>query len=226
MVDFTIESLASAASTGANQAVQSTVAFIPHLIYAVVLLLVGFFVSAIVAKIVARIFEHLAVEKAFKKFRVEDALGGTQISPILVSMLRWWIMLFFLEAAVEALALVSLTGFISSVLLYVPVIFGVVLLLIAAAVVGEWVREAVLGLHKFYLQRTVSTVSKWAIIIMALMVGLETIGFQMTFVYLVSGKVLEGVMLGIAGAFALAFGLGGQKDATEMIHKARKKFDF
>ncbi len=224
MVDFTIDSLSSAASTGANQAVQNTVAFIPHLIYAVVLLLIGYFVSAIIGKIVTRLFEHLEIESSFKKFRVEDALGGTQISPILISMLRWWVMLFFIEAAVEALALMSLTGFITSVLLYVPVIFGVVLLLIAAAVVGEWVREAVLGLHKFYLQRTIAPVAKWSIIIMALIVGLETAGFKMEFVRQVFTLLLQGIVYGVALAFGLAFGLGGQKDASDMIRKARKKF--
>lgn len=226
MVDFSIESLQSAAGMGANQAVQNTVAFIPHLIYAVVLLLIGFFVSAIIGKIITRLFEHLEVENAFKKFKVEDALGGTQISPILVSMIRWWVMLFFLEAAVEALALMSLTGFITMALLYVPVIFGVVLLLIAAAVLGEWVREAILGLHKFYLQRTIAPLAKWYIIIMALVVGLETAGFKMEFVRQNFTLLLTGIVYGLALAFGLAFGLGGQKDATDIIKKARKKFDF
>lgn len=226
MVDFTIESWTSAASIGANQAVQSTVAFIPHLIYAVILLLVGFFISALIGRIVARIFEHLQIERAFKKYKVEDALGGNQITPILTSMLRWWVMLFFFQAAVEALKLMTLTAFITSALLYVPVIFGVVLFLIATAVVGEWVREAILDLHKFYLQRTVAPVAKWAIILVGLVVGLETAGFKMEFVRQIFNELLKGVMFGIAGAFALAFGLGGQKDATDMIKKVRKKFDF
>ena len=226
MVGFSVESLSNAATVGANEAVQKMVTFIPNLFYAVILLLVGFFISALIRKILLRLFEHLEVESTFKKYKVEDALGGTQISPILASMMRWWVMLFFLGAAVEALKLAAMTDFITSVLLYVPRLFGVVLLLISAALVAEWIRESVLGLHKFYMQRTVSTVSKWAIILMALMVGMETAGFQMTFVYLVFGYLLQGVMYGAALAFGLAFGLGGQKDATDIIKKTRRKFDF
>ncbi len=225
MVDFTVESIQQAVMSGFDNAVQNTIVFLPNLVYAIVLLLIGFFLSGLVAKAVKRALEHLELESTFKKYKVEDALGGNQISPILVSILRWWLMLFFLQAAIEALKLTALTGFITSVLLYVPKLFGVALLIIASAVVAEWLREAILSLHKFYMQKTLSVVSKWAIILMAFMVGMETAGFQMTFVYLVFGYLLSGVTWAFAIAVGLAFGLGGQKDATDIIKRARKKFD-
>ena len=226
MVDFTLDSLQSTATVGATNAVTDTWAFIPHLVYAIVLLLFGFFFAKFVAMVVKRLLEKIELEATFKKYKVEDALGGNQISSYLVAILRWWIMLFFLQAAVEALNLVAMTSFITTVLLYVPVIIGVALLLIASAVVGEWVREAILGMHKFYMQKTLAPAAKWAIIFMALMVGMETAGFQMTFVYLVFDHLLSGVTWAFAITVGLAFGLGGQKDATDIIHKARKKFDF
>jgi hypothetical protein len=100
------------------------------------------------------------------------------------------------------------------------------LLVISAAIIGEWIREAILELKKFYLQYTIAQGIKWAIVLMAIVVGLETVGFKMEFVRQVITLILQGIVYGIAIAFGLAFGLGGQKDAADIIRRARKRLNF
>jgi len=198
--------------------------FSPHIIVAAFYLVFGIIVSDFVGRLVSGVLKYLNVEKILQKYRVEDALGGTEISPMLAKAAKWYFMIMFLTLAVNELQLSSLNPMFNAVLLFAPVLIGVGLLVIVAAIIGEWIREAILDLHKFYFQKTLAEVSKWVIVILSVVVALETIGFQMGFVKEVFTTVLQGIVWGVAIAFGLAFGLGGQNDAKDMIKKTRKKF--
>jgi hypothetical protein len=221
-----LSTLPDAVILGANMAAVQIIAFIPNLVLAIIALLAGYFIGSIVGSAVQKVFDSLKVEAAFKKYKVEDALGGNQITPLLATIARWYVVLIFIQIAISTLQLAPLTNLINETLLYVPVVFGVMLLVISAAIIGEWIREAILELKKFYLQYTIAQGIKWAIVLMAIVVGLETVGFKMEFVRQIITLILQGIVYGIAIAFGLAFGLGGQKDAADIIRRARKRLNF
>ncbi|MFH0927475.1 MAG: hypothetical protein V1822_02745 [Candidatus Micrarchaeota archaeon] len=206
-----------------NVAVWDAIQYAPNIAIAIVLLVIGYFVSEIVGRLISGVLKYLRVEEVLKKYKVEDALGGNEISPLLATAAKWYVMLLFLTEAINKLNLVSINWLVSSVLLFAPVLIGVGLLIIVAAIIGEWVRESILDLHKFYMQKTLAEISKWIIILLAIIVALETIGFQMGFVRDIFTTVLQGAIYGVAIAFGLAFGLGGQKDAQDMIRRTRKR---
>jgi hypothetical protein len=190
---------------------------------AIFFLIFGYFLSAFIGRFVAGLLDLLRVEEILQKYKVEDAIGGTQISPLLASAAKWYVMLLFLTFAIQTLQLSSMNIVIEKFLVFAPVVIGVGLLVIVASIIGEWVREAVLELHRFWMQKTIAEVLKWCVVILAVVVSLETIGFQMGFVREVFNTLLQGIVYGIAIAFGLAFGLGGQKDAQQMIKRTRKK---
>ncbi len=214
--------LADSAVQMVNTMVWDIVNYLPNLVYAIVLLLVGYIVSGIIVNFIMRILNYLKFEKILQNYKVEDALGGNEISPILGSAIKLCILLLFIKEAVIALNLPAVAGFITSVILFAPALIGVGLLVIATAIIGEWIKESVLDMHKFYMQKTVAEVLKWGIVAISMVVALETIGFQMAFVREVFSTLLQGLVYGFAIAVGLAFGLGGQKDAQDMIKKARK----
>ena len=207
-----------------NKLVMDAFEFFPHLLIAVFYLLFGIVFSDFVGRVVTGILNYLNVEKILKKYKVEDALGGTEISPMFAKAAKWYVMLMFLTLAVNELQLSSLNPMLYVALLFAPVLIGVGLLVIVAAIIGEWVREAILDLHKFYFQKTLAEALRWVIVLLSVVVALETIGFQMGFVREVFTTILKGAMYGIAIAFGLAFGFGGQADAKDIIRKTRKKF--
>ena len=207
-----------------NVVVWDAIRFAPNVLMSIVLLIFGYFLSAIVGRLVSGLLDYLKVEDILRKYRVEDALGGNEISPLLATAAKWYVMLMFLTAAIEYLNLSSINWLITTALMFAPVLIGVGLLIIVAAIIGEWIRESILDLHKFYLQKTLAEASKWIIVILSVMVALETIGFQMGFVHQVFNTLLQGAVYGVTIAFGLAFGLGGQKDAQDLVRKTRKRF--
>lgn len=224
MVDFDMSQIVQGISIGLTNAASNVVQFIPNLVVAILILLIGFFVTGIVRHVILGLLDFFKVEAVLKKYKVEDAMGGSNVSSLVASLIRWWVMLWFLQAAITVLNLPTMTWIINEALYYVPALIGSALLVIAAAVAGEWVREAINGMHKFYMQQTLSQMCKWFVVGIALVTGLKTIGFRVEIIEGAILTLLQGIVYGVAIAFGLAFGLGGQKDASDIIRKARKKF--
>ena len=205
-----------------NLMIQDAVRYIPNMIWAVILLIVGYILSKVVASVVSKLFGYLKVEDVLRKYKVEDALGGNEVTSFLVAATKLYVLLLFIKEAVIALNLPSVAGFITSAITFAPAFIGVGLLIVATAIIGEWVRESILSMHKFYMQKTIAEILKWGIVFVSVVVSLETVGFEMGFAKEVFNKLLEGLVYGFALAVGLAFGLGGQKDAQDIIKKTRK----
>jgi flagellar biosynthesis protein FliQ len=225
MAELNPTDLASAMANGLAIAAQNAGAMLPGLVLSIIaagiVLVIGLFVSDLLGQLARRVMDFFKVESVFKKYKVEDALGGTQITPILAVFVRWYVMLLFLQFALAWLNMSALTQINQQVLFFVPLLIGSALLVIAAAVAGEWVREAIKSMHKFYMQATIAQVAKWSIVGIAVLTGLQTIGFRVDLL----NSIIVTLMQGVALAIGLAFGLGGQKDAADIIRKGRRKFD-
>jgi len=198
--------------------------FIPKFLVAVLLFVVGWILASIFSWIVERVLFYLRFEKFMKKHRLEDSLGSVKLSNMLVKLSKYYIMLVFLQASVAMLNLGTITEFINSVLLYAPVFIGALLVVVAAAVLGELLKEKIIEIEpKSRNVRWLADAMKAIVVFMGIMVGLSTMGFNTTIITSSFLSILQGIIYGIALAFGLAFGLGGQDDAKELIKKVRKK---
>ncbi|MFN3909709.1 MAG: mechanosensitive ion channel family protein [Candidatus Anstonellaceae archaeon] len=223
MIDF--QKLSEWVAYSINTMVYDIIKYVPNIFLSLIVLLFGYFVATILANILKRILDYLNVEEIFKKYKVEDALGGKQLTPIFIKLFRWYLMLFFFVAAVEILQFPQLQLFLNLLLTYIPLLFGSALLIILAAIVGEWIKESVLELHKFFGQKQIAEILRWFLVLVAITVSLETMGFKTSIINQLIISIVQGIVFGISLAFALAFGLGGQKDAAEIIKKVRKKLE-
>ncbi|MEM4137754.1 MAG: hypothetical protein QXV64_00465 [Candidatus Anstonellaceae archaeon] len=208
-----------------NKFTYETIAYIPNIIIALVIILIGYFVSTILANILKRIIEYLKVEEVFQKYKIEDAIGGNKITPIFIKLFKWYLMIFFFIIGLEVLNLPQLQIFLNFLTFYIPIIFGAILFIILCAIVGEWIKESILDLNKFYGQKTLAPALKGFVVLVGVLVALETIGFKTTIINQILLSIIQAIVYGVAFAFAIAFGLGGQKDAAEIIKKLRKQFD-
>jgi hypothetical protein len=209
-----------------NDFVLKALFYLPNIILAFLVLLVGYLFSNILTNLLKRFFDYIKLEEVFKKYKIEDSLGGRELSPILLKIFRWYVILFFVVSALEILNFPQLF-FLSAILTnFVPLIFGVILLIILCAIIGEIIKEEILSTHGFFGQKTIAEISKWFVVLLGVIVSLETLGFKTTLLNQLILSTFQAFVFGIALAFALAFGLGGQKDAADIIKKVRKKLNF
>ena len=205
------------------------VAFIPNIIVALIIFILGWLVGAALGRIIAQVVKSLKVDNALKSTGLNDVVERAGFSldsgAFLGALVKWFFIIVFLVASLDVLGLDQVNFFLQTVVLgYLPQVIVAVLILLVAAVVAEVAATGVMGAAKAANLKSagfVSSVTKWAIWIFAILAALDHLQVATAFVQ----TLFTGVIVAISLAFGLAFGLGGQEAAARFIEKMRSEMN-
>ncbi len=202
-------------------------AFVPQLIIAVVVLIIGWIIAAVLSGIVRRVFEKLRIDDALTRSSVVQRLRtqGHQISIARAAawVVKWFILLLTLMTVSSGLGMSQINEFLNDVAHYIPNIFVAVVILAVGLVVGGFledvVRTAVIASRLPNASAgALSIVAKWSVIIFALLAALVQLGIAPSLIQI----LLTGFVAMIALAGGLAFGLGGKDKAAQWLDRLEK----
>lgn len=195
---------------------------IPKIIGFVIILIVGWLLSALVEKAIAAVlrairFNDLATRSGFADF-VGKMGTGTDSSGLIAAIAKWFVRLITLVVAFDALGLPAVSDVLRQLLLWLPnLVVALVVLVIgglAASALSRIVRgataEAGLGNPDFLAK--VASIAVWAF---AIVVAVNQIGIATTLV----NTLFMATVGAIALALGLAFGLGARETAGEIVRK-------
>ncbi len=121
--------------------VDQLLGFLPQVLAAIVILAVGWFVARILQRIVGSLLAAVGVDRVSEQFGLEAALGKQRLSSLLGTVVYVLILVPVLIAALEALAIESVTRpaseMLNTVLRSIPHIFAAALVLTIAFFVGR-----------------------------------------------------------------------------------------
>jgi len=201
----------------------SVAAFLPLLIGALVVFIVGWIVAAALGKVVEQVVRALRVDNLLSKLEFEKALerGGWKLNTgaFIGGLVEWFLIVVFLLAAVNILGLSQVSDFLRDVLLYIPNVVVAALILIIAALVADAVERIVRGSVEAagYRSSLAGVVVRWSIWIFAIVAALLQLGVASVLIQ----TVVTGLVAALALAFGLAFGLGGKEAAAEFLAKVK-----
>jgi uncharacterized membrane protein len=219
--------LSATFSGAADNLVTNTAEVLPGFIAAIIVFLIGWIVAVIISRVIGGVLKAIKLEMFLKDHKVEDALGSVKISDVLVKIVKYYIILIFLQAAASLVTLGTVSAFLTAVLIYAPVLIAAVLVVLAAVILGEYIKESILELKsKSPMVQLFARATKWVVIYVGVTMALATAGFDTTLISNIFLIILQALVYGIALAVGIAFGLGGQKDAQELVGKSRKMLKF
>ena len=207
--------------------VDGLIQFIPNIIAAVVIFIIGWLVGATLGKLVMQIVKSLRVDDALKAAGVEKALSHTgyklDSGAVLGTLVKWFFIVVFLVGSLQVLGLTEVNVFLRSVVLnYIPQVIVAVLMLLVAAVLADAVQKLVAGSAMAANMKTANllgSVARYAIWIFAILVVLAQLRVATGFIE----TLFTGVVVALALAFGLSFGLGGQQAAARAIEKMQQE---
>ncbi|MFA5942761.1 MAG: hypothetical protein WC798_03770 [Candidatus Paceibacterota bacterium] len=196
-------------------------AFVPNLVVAIVIFIVGWLVGLGLGRVVAQIIDALRVDRALRSTGIERVLSraGFELSSgkFVGFLVKWFFIIVFLMASLDVLRLTIVNLFISDVVLgYLPQVIVAVLILLVAAVLAEAAERVVVGSAKaasLHAAGFLGKVARYAILIFAVLAALSQLNVAAAFVQ----TLFTGVVIAVSLALGLAFGLGGQKAAEKYI---------
>jgi len=201
--------------------------FIPSLIGAIIVFIIGWFIAIAVGKLIAEILKRLQFNRLFAKEGMKKALEKADIkidaAGFIGAIVKWVLVIVFLLASVNILGLKEFAGFLKDVLGYVPNVIAASLIFVVAVIIADVlekvVRTAVEGIKARYAQLSGSIV-KWAIWIFAILAILVQLKVAPALIQ----TLFTGLIALIVIAAGIAFGLGGKDIATEALSSIRDKF--
>ncbi len=203
------------------------VAFIPNLVVAVIIFIIGWLIGIGLSRVVAQIVDALRVDQALKSTGLERLVSraGWQLNTgrFLGFLVEWFFIIVFLVAALDVLRLTTVNLFISEVVLgYLPQVIVAVLILLVAAVVAEAAERVVVGSAKaasLHAAGFLGKVARYAIWVFAILAALAQLNVATVFVQ----TLFTGVVIAVSLGLGLAFGLGGQSSAARYLDRLQSE---
>ncbi|MEK6809518.1 MAG: hypothetical protein AABY40_02505 [Nanoarchaeota archaeon] len=221
-------------SDALNQAFRDLLAgvisFVPLLILAILVLVIGWFIAVGIGRLVADILKRIKFNQVFERGNWKQALerADLKVDPagFVGAIFQWVLLIVFLLAAVEILGFDQFAEFLTDVLKYLPNVIVAALIIVVAAIIADIVEKIVrAGVESTNIGHghLVSSVVKWFIWIFAIFSALLQLDIAVLPVQVLIQTFVQGIGYGIALAVAIAFGLGGKDQAAEILRELRSK---
>lgn len=200
--------------------------FLPNLIGAIIVLVIGWLISIGVGKLVTRFLNICRFNQFLERFGWKESLEKAEIKfdtpEFLGTLVKWCLIIVFLMAAADILGLAQFSGFLSDVLWYIPNIIVSALIFVVAVIIADLLERIVKGstqkagvAHAKFLGETV----RWAVLVFAAIAILLQLGVAET---MINALVIGFIgMLALAGG--LAFGFAGKDEAHDLLKRLKKR---
>ncbi|MFW6321065.1 MAG: mechanosensitive ion channel family protein [Halohasta sp.] len=205
-----------------QEVVASTLAFIPRLVGAVVILLVGWVVGRAVAKVVGRLADTVELDRAVLSTPIGEMLGGTEqaVSNAFGTLAAWFVYAIAILAAANALAIETLSTWVATAVSYLPAFIAGLLVIVLGFVVADFLGDAIARTQaatQSAFAGGFAAGTKLFLYFTAIVIGLDTMGIDVAILYLFARALAYGLAAAVAIGAGVAIGLGGREYVEDNI---------
>jgi len=202
------------------------IGFVPSLLGAIVVFVIGWIIAMALGRVAMRILQAIQIDKIFDSLGIMKAVHKAglewEFSGFVGWLVKWFLLIAFSLAAADILGLSEVAAFLGDILSYVPNILVSALILLIAALLSDFLEKIIKASMKaadFASPKVVGVMVRWSVWIFALMAVFDQLGIAANLI----NTLFMGFVAFLAVAGGLAFGLGGQGVAREMLEKLSKE---
>ncbi|MCK4729697.1 MAG: hypothetical protein KAT28_00110 [Candidatus Aenigmarchaeota archaeon] len=193
---------------------ESMVTFVPSLIGALLLLIIGYALGKIVGAVIERMCIGMKINTYLK-------CKGFKLSKLFKIAGEWWIYLVFIQSAVGTLGILSLELFINGIVNFIPMAVGAAIIVVVGYILGSFFEDQISNSEGKY-NRLVGKIVNFFTVYVSIALALPVLGVNPSLVNNILLVIIASVGLG----FALATGLGLKetvaKEAGSYVSAAEK----
>lgn len=192
---------------------------------ALIILIIGLIVAAGIGALVEKLVNFIKLDKLLVSLGLQEYFERANMTvnsgKFFRKLVYWFLVVVFALAATDILGFYSLSGFLRDILVYIPNVIVAVLIMLAAFVIGHFLRNVVRASVKsahLHGAGFLASLTWWAVIVFGLLAAFSQLGIAVAVV----NALITGLIAMLALAFGLAFGLGGKDYAASLIGKLRE----
>ena len=198
----------------------SVIGFVPELMGAFLVFILGLIVAPIFGSTVKRLVKLTRVDTLSEKTGLTGTFENLGLrftfSDVIGKLVKWFILIAFLMAAMDILGWSRVTEFLNEIVLYIPNVAVAVIILAVGLIAGQFVQKMVVtGLKTsgatIKNPELLGSIAQWSLITFAALAALLQLG--------VAERLIEILFAGVVITLALAFGLGGREKAARFLDR-------
>src|SRR5919205_2548552 len=191
--------------------------YIPQLLGAIVILIVGYIIAKILQAVVSRVLKGVGFDNWMERGGIKQFLDRAQTretpATVLGKLVFWFVFIIVITMAADALGIRQVSQVLSQLIAYIPSIIAAILILVLAALLANFLASIVRGATG---SDVLASIARYAIIVYAVFAALTQLGIA---VQLTANTFL--ILLGaVALATGIAFGIGGREIARDVLERA------
>jgi hypothetical protein len=194
--------------------------FVPRLLGALLILLVGWLIAKAVAALVTRGLRAVRFNQVADRAELDQFLdrAGVRLDPASVvgKLAYWFLLLIFIGAAFNAFGLTQVTAVINQVLAYLPNVAVALVVLLVGALLAQLAATLVRGASgtaRVGDPEVLAALARAAVLGFAVLIALNQLQIGAAIV----NTLFVALVGSVALAGALAFGLGGRDVAARLL---------
>lgn len=222
---MSIEDVSTTVTAAVVGALASFISYLPQLIGGLIILAIGLVLGAVVYRVILGLLKAVRLEKFLSKYGISE-IEGREVgwSEILAELSRWLIIIVFLVPALQTWQLGAVNTVLAQVILYLPHVIVAVVLVLVGLVFAKLAYKITYNSSRSLgrsTAHTVALVARWSILIFVSFLVLDQLGVAQELLRILFAGIVA--MLALAGG--LAFGLGGQGAAKNLLESVKEKFN-
>lgn len=213
-------SIGASIKTSLGEAIGATLTWLPRLLAFILIVLVGWIVSSLLARGVATVLRAIKFNDVMARIGVGGFLGrmrtGQDASALVAGAVKWVIRFIVLLVAFDALGLPAISEVLRQFLVWLPNLVVAIVVLVLAGIGARALGDLVRGTTSeagFRNPDTLANVAMTAVWIFAVVIAVNQVGVGEMLV----NTLFTGAVASLALAAGLAFGLGGRDLASRKL---------
>ncbi len=195
--------------------------FLPLLIAAIVIFVIGWLVASIIGKLIEQLLRAIKLNEVLEKVPVFKSAASRanlrlDASKFVGAVIKWLLVIITLLATSDVLGLAGVSVFLNQVIAYIPNVVIAAVIVVAGIMFANFVQRSVKASIKaanISHAGTAAAVAKWVIWIFVFIATLT----QLQILESIPGILLSGIIYMLTIAGGIAFGLGGKDLAAKIL---------
>jgi small-conductance mechanosensitive channel len=194
--------------------------YIPQLIGAIIILLVGYLIARALQAVVSRLLQAVGFDRWMERGGIKQFFDRAQTretpATVLGKLVFWLVFIIAITMAADALGIRQVSEVLGQLIAYIPSIIAAILILVLAALLANFLAGIVRGATGSDL---LSNIARYAILVYAAFAAITELGIAVQLTAPTFLIILGAVTL----AAAIAFGFGAQGVARDIVEKAYER---
>jgi len=194
--------------------------FIPRLVNGLIILLLGYIISALVRWILRLVFRSIRLDQLAERAGINNAMSSlgvrASLSDMLAQIAFFFLLLSFATSAISLVGLTALADLLQSVLHFIPRAISAAILVVFGSMLARFLCNAIIAVAdnvNITYGRALGKIIEYAIVAFVVVLAISTLGVDTTIL-----TTSFTIIVAAAGlAIALTFASGSRESARNVI---------